>query len=158
MSISEEAKTFIEIMEGNIVHKIGSDVLRKNHMEDDKDSFKTVSNRIARKMSGEENDQQMNDMQSLTEEFAKVVLEEYYEKQRKKMMKDTSQMNPETVSTETPRGRNINKYSIDAVGKRLQKDFLQGQVKNWTDKGLGDSGMVQKTKEKLRELSGRDYK
>jgi len=93
--------------------------------------------------------------QAFAQELAKDI-KESYEKEKKKMMKDSAQMNPHTVSTSTPNGRNIKSYDIDNVGRRLQKDFLQKQIKSWTDKGLGNSGMVQKTKAKAREISGRD--
>ena len=45
MNISEEAKTFLGLMEKNIVHKIGTEVLDKNHVDKEKESFQTVYER-----------------------------------------------------------------------------------------------------------------
>ena len=113
MNISEEAKTFLGLMEKNIVHKIGTEVLDKNHVNKEKESVETIYNRISRKMTGEDDNKDMNDMQSLVEQFAKAILEYFdREKKMKKLTKDNAQMNPSSVSEPTPQGRTIQNFSL----------------------------------------------
>ena len=157
MNISEEAKTFLGLMEKNIVHKIGTEVLYKNHVDKEKESFQTVYDRISRKMTGEDDNKDMNDMQSLVEDLAKAILEYFdREKRMKKLTKDNAKMNPSSVSEPTPQGRTIQNFSLDNKCDNMRKSYLQKQIKQLADKGLGDSGLSQKIKDKARKITNRD--